>query len=116
LRKEERAAAADDILSSYIAVGSPHEINIASALREAVIRRVNNNKTSIDAFADAEREVMLLIRRNVFDSFVGSEGYLVCQILIKSSNVSGMCHDLASHINSFQSSSGCLQLHLSLWP
>jgi hypothetical protein len=87
MRKEERGPAAEDILSTYIVAGAPSELNIASVMRDAVIRRVTNNKTSSDAFMDAEREVMTLIRRNIFDSFTNTEGYQVCQILIKSSQV-----------------------------
>lgn len=56
-------------------------------MRDAVIRRITSNKTSVDAFADAEREVMTLIRRNIFDSFINTEGYQVCQVLVKSSQV-----------------------------
>jgi hypothetical protein len=87
LRKEDRAVAADDILATYIVAGAPCELNIAAVMRDNVIRRVTNNRTSGDAFVDAEREVLNLIRRNVFDSFINTESYQVCQVLIKSAMV-----------------------------
>jgi hypothetical protein len=87
LPKSDRPAAAQDILDTYISVTGSSEINIGEKLRDVVYRRVMANKDDKHAFDEAEREATTLIRRNVFEPFMNTPGYRVCQTLLRSATV-----------------------------
>jgi hypothetical protein len=83
VKREERAAAAEDILKTYIQTEGSNEVNLAGSVRDAIATRNKQDPTALTQFQLAEDEVLRLLRHGDFVAFSHTEEFKICSALIK---------------------------------
>lgn len=78
------------IFDTFVADGSPEQINISTRQRDAIqaqLRRRGDDAATPQLFREAEREVLGLMETNVMKAFAGTSAYRLCALVLSSLDV-----------------------------
>jgi len=79
------------IFDTFIAEGSPQQVNISTRQRDAIqaqLKKRGDDVATALLFREAEREVALLMETNVMKSFTGTSAYRLCALVLSTIDIS----------------------------